>query len=300
MKIHNILISAVLLTSTAFSADYTWKTDNATTTSIVNQSSWDGAGSSGTIAALNKEGNRFIIGDGTTINIGNQTVDMANSDLVVRNNVTMGYNWAFNWKNVTIGSNYRWTGSGTGIRFYNRFSTEGTVNYNVNWAGTNNATGLAFGGGVIDLGTTGLWAKAGNAGFSTSSKVTFTGKLALRNTTLTNGYVIASRTIVQGGVDLWNRETQIYSFTDEFGNSLNNLNAQGTAADWAAAAWAGSTDQDILKQHVGEVYYTFDEGGTRGIKAYYVTYNPDLVPEPATATLGLFGLSALMLRRRRK
>lgn len=296
---NKILFTAIIcgLSPSVFAADYTWKSGNSASASFTDQANWDGAGASGSINDLNASGNRFIIGDNTTITIGQNSIFLGNADAVIGDNVTTGQQWASQWYNVTIGKNYTWTGSGDGFKFRNRLTTQSALSA-IYWNGANNATGLAFGGGVVDLGLTGSLVGQGNdRGLTNASKVTITGSLKLRDTTLATGYAIQSRTLVSG--DLWNREAQIYSFTDENGAALTNLNAQTGAGDWAAASWAGSTDQDELARHFGEVYYTFDEGGNKGIVAHYIVANPGLVPEPSTAVLGMAGMFAFVVRRRR-
>ncbi len=286
------------LASFAFAVDYTWKPGNDAGAAFTNQSNWAGAGESGSINDLNASGNRFIIGDNTTITIGADSIFLGNADVVIGDNVTTGQQWASQWKNVTIGKNYTWTSSGDGFKFRNRLTTQSALSA-IYWNGENNATGLAFGGGVVDLGVTGSLVGLGiDRGFTNAAKVTITGSLNLRDTTLATGYAIQSRTLVSG--DFWNREKQIYSFTDEFGRALRNLNGQNGESDWAAASWAGSTDQDELARHFGEVYYTFDEGGNKGIVAHYIVANPGLVPEPSVAVLGMAGMFAFTLRRRRR
>lgn len=296
---NKILFIAIIcgFSSSVFAADYTWKSGNSESASFTDQANWDGAGASGSIGDLNVSGNRFTVGDNTTITIGQTSIFMGNADVVLGDNVTTGQKWASQWYNVTIGKNYTWTGDGDGFKFKNRLTTQSALSAYW-WDGSDNVTGAAFGGGVVDLGLTGsLLGQDAARGFSNTSKLTITGSLNLRDTTLATGYAIQSRTLMSG--DLWYRDSQIYSFTDENGAALTNLNAQNGADDWAAASWAGSTDQDELARHFGEVYYTFDEGGNKGIVAHYIVANPGLVPEPSTAVLGMAGIFAFVLRRRR-
>ena len=148
---------------------------------------------------------------------------------------------------------------------------DGTLNLNVCGIDPGgDGARLVFGiGGILNVDQK-MW---GAGSFSVS------GLLATTSTDVAAGeFQFVTRTLINsGGFD--GGDVSLGEFLAEDGSSLTKASAkmEGNAAD-----------------HQGQ-YYIYKDGNT--IKVQYVVGGA--VPEPATATLSLLGLAALMMRRRR-
>lgn len=86
---------------------------------------------------------------------------------------------------------------------------------------------------------------------------------------------------------------------------LGKENKTGVSEDWSVSyAIDGDIYQEFAENSNGKIYMVFGntggqngQGGTITDISLLATTKP--VPEPATATLGLFGLAALLMRRKR-
>lgn len=222
----------------------------------------------------NRNGNAgpdVIFADTGTINVSGSLVDTSDGgSITVTGNST-----------VTVGGS-RWTGNvtvGTGstlslgqVDFKSSLITlDGTLNLNVCGIDPGgDGARLVFGiGGILNVDQK-MW---GAGSFSVS------GLLATTSTDVAAGeFQFVTRTLINsGGFD--GDDVSLGEFLAEDGSSLTKASAkmEGNAAD-----------------HQGQ-YYIYKDGNT--IKVQYVVGGA--VPEPATATLSLLGLAALMMRRRR-
>lgn len=219
----------------------------------------------------NGQGPDVVFANTGTINIRGSMVDTSDNGSITvtgNSNVTVG---GTRWTgNVTVGN-----GSTLNLGQVDFKSSDITLDgtFNVNVCGIDsggNGARLVFGiGGIFNVTQT-IW---GASSFSVS------GLLATTSADLAMGeYQFVTRTLVtSAGFD--GGSISLGDFTAEDGSSLTKSSGmmEGDAADYQGQ------------------YYIYTEGGN--VKVQYVVAGA--VPEPATATLSLLGLAALMMRRRR-
>ena len=284
-----MIVALSLLNATAFAETWTWNgPQNATGSEFTNAGNWvNSSGEKGTGTIQDTANTTYVIGDDATIGIGNYSISMGNANLILGNNVSMGNNWAFSWKNITVGTNYKHTGTGDGFSL-----TPGS------YIETNSAIAIAFknqnAGIRVNLSTMGSIVCNGNRGINSGGDTNTI--MATLNTSGTSGngaYTLECRDLIIG--DVWNREWLNYEMYDSNGNLMINMNS-GRDITTNKPDWITNPESANLSEYVGQVYYVLNQG--KGLSAYYVQSNP--IPEPSTLTLGLVGLSTLLLRRRRQ
>lgn len=222
----------------------------------------------------NRNGNAgpdVIFANTGTINVSGSLVDTSDGG-----SITVTGN-----SNVTVGGT-RWTGNvtvGTGSTLNlgqvdfksSQITLDGTLNLSVCGIDPGgDGARLVFGiGGILNVSQK-MW---GAGSFSVS------GLLATISTDMAAGeFQFVTRTLVTtGGFD--SGDVSLGDFLAADGSSLTKASArmEGNAADYQGQ------------------YYVYKDGND--IKVQYVVAGA--VPEPATATLSLLGLAALMMRRRR-
>lgn len=227
--------------------------------------------SNGVPSRGNSQGPDVIFNNSGTVNVNGSMVDTSDGGGITvtgNSNVTVGGTRYMG--NVTVGS-----GSILNLGQVDFKSSDITLDGALNLTVCGIDSGgdgarLVFGiGGIMNVNQK-IW---GASSFSVS------GLLATTSADLTVGeFQFVTRTLVnsagfEGG------DISLGEFLAEDGSSLTKASAkmEGDAADYQGQ------------------YYVYKDGNT--IKVQYVVGGA--VPEPATATLSLLGLAALMLRRRR-
>lgn len=227
--------------------------------------------SNGVPSRGNGQGPDVIFNNSGTVNVNGSMVDTSDGGGITvtgNSNVTVGGTRYMG--NVTVGS-----GSTLNLGQVDFKSSDITLDGALNLTVCGIDSGgdgarLVFGiGGIMNVNQK-IW---GASSFSVS------GLLATASADLTVGeFQFVTRTLVnsagfEGG------DISLGEFLAEDGSSLTKASAkmEGDAADYQGQ------------------YYVYKDGNT--IKVQYVVGGA--VPEPATATLSLLGLAALMLRRRR-
>lgn len=227
--------------------------------------------SNGVPSRGNGQGPDVIFNNSGTVNVNGSMVDTSDGGGITvtgNSNVTVGGTRYMG--NVTVGS-----GSTLNLGQVDFKSSDITLDGALNLTVCGIDSGgdgarLVFGiGGIMNVNQK-IW---GASSFSVS------GLLATTSADLTVGeFQFVTRTLVnsagfEGG------DISLGEFLAEDGSSLTKASAkmEGDAADYQGQ------------------YYVYKDGNT--IKVQYVVGGA--VPEPATATLSLLGLAALMLRRRR-
>lgn len=227
--------------------------------------------SNGVPSRGNGQGPDVIFNNSGTVNVNGSMVDTSDGGGITvtgNSNVTVGGTRYMG--NVTVGS-----GSILNLGQVDFKSSDITLDGALNLTVCGIDSGgdgarLVFGiGGIMNVNQK-IW---GASSFSVS------GLLATTSADLTVGeFQFVTRTLVNsGGFD--GGDVSLGDFLAADGSSLTKASAkmEGNAAD-----------------HQGQ-YYVYKDGNT--IKVQYVVGGA--VPEPATATLSLLGLAALMMRRRR-
>lgn len=127
-----------------------------------------------------------------------------------------------------------------------------------------------------------------------SSKANTTGNTATLGVTSTTSSII---TITTG----WDGSNVVFNMYENgtlvaSGTANNSSMAQQALTTLALGGWAGTSNNSTTAEDVSRLAI-YDGAMTAGeVQAAYEAWT---VPEPATASLGLLGLAALLLRRRR-
>ena len=217
------------------------------------------------------QGPNVIFNNTGTINVSGNMVDTSDGGSITvtgNSNVTVG---GTRWTgNVTVGSGSTLNLGQVDFKSSD-ITLDGTLNLTVCGIDSGgDGARLVFGiGGILNVSQK-MW---GASSFSVS------GLLATVSTEMAAGeFQFVTRTLVTtGGFD--GGSMSLGDFTAEDGSALTKASGpmEGNAADYQGQ------------------YYLYTENGT--VKVQYVVAGA--VPEPATATLSLLGLAALMMRRRR-
>lgn len=219
----------------------------------------------------NGQGPDVIFNNAGTVNVNGAMVDTSDGGGITvtgNSNVTVGGTRYTG--NVTVGSGSTLNLGQVDFKSSD-ITLDGTLNLTVCGIDPGgNGARLVFGiGGIMNVNQK-IW---GASSFSVS------GLLATTSTDLTVGeFQFVTRTLVtSAGFD--GGSISLGDFTAEDGSALAKASGlmEGNAADYQGQ------------------YYLYTENGD--VKVQYVVAGA--VPEPATATLSLLGLAALMLRRRR-
>ena len=219
----------------------------------------------------NGQGPDVIFNNAGTVNVNGAMVDTSDGGGITvtgNSNVTVGGTRYTG--NVTVGSGSTLNLGQVDFKSSD-ITLDGTLNLTVCGIDPGgNGARLVFGiGGIMNVNQK-IW---GASSFSVS------GLLATTSTDLTVGeFQFVTRTLVtSAGFD--GGSIALGDFTAEDGSALTKASGlmEGNAADYQGQ------------------YYLYTENGD--VKVQYVVAGA--VPEPATATLSLLGLAALMLRRRR-
>lgn len=219
----------------------------------------------------NGQGPDVIFNNAGTVNVNGAMVDTSDGGGITvtgNSNVTIGGTRYTG--NVTVGSGSTLNLGQVDFKSSD-ITLDGTLNLTVCGIDPGgNGARLVFGiGGIMNVNQK-IW---GASSFSVS------GLLATTSTDLTVGeFQFVTRTLVtSAGFD--GGSISLGDFTAEDGSALTKASGlmEGNAADYQGQ------------------YYLYTENGD--VKVQYVVAGA--VPEPATATLSLLGLAALMLRRRR-
>lgn len=264
--------SCTSLVAHAASMSTTWTGGAGPTSSNIydlnNAANW----SNGVPSRGSGQGPDLIFSNTGTIVINGGIVDTSDGgSIMVTGNSNVTVSGTRYTGNVTVGAGSVLTKNGSTDFKNSVVNIDGTFNLNV--AGVDPASGtirLIFGiGGIMNI-SQALW---GSSSFNVS------GMLGTVSADLTAGtYRFVTRTLITtGGFQTGN--VALGAFTDASGGSLTKV---GEAMTGNAADYEGK-------------YYLYRDGNT--IKVQYVETGA-VVPEPATATLGLLGLAALMMRRR--
>lgn len=174
---------------------------------------------------------------------------------------------------------------------------------------------------LLDFGLNGCIYGTGsqnNMGFGTTKQPILT---ATVNTTIEIGsplaaglqvgdLVVVTRWLFEGQ-NIWNRESGINLtasyLTEENGGALNRidgLNVGGAyEASFSESQWKNGTCPSVDESKLlneGDYAFVYSYQGGTGIQYVARVVDTQAIPEPATATLGLAGLAALGLSRRRR
>lgn len=302
------IISLLLISGIAMAETYTWtgqKGDNKWGTS----ENWITAG--GTVPTAlpgytNTEEDTYIIGDNAVVSADKHSVGNLGASLIVGDNVTLGGNWAFIFKNITIGKNFTSTFSGDGIKWgidSDVSSTPNTLILNSSYSFSNNILTSIGVGSTVSFGTEGIINLSSDNNQMAVSKLG--GKALTLNAEFTlinweGGPLELNTRYLITGNNIWYRdvtnENKVVDYTastmsDTNGQTLTKYDiAKSETATWTLNGVAVSED----KLTAGA--YRFIATETGGIGVQYFNY----IPEPTTATLSLLALSGLAARRRRK
>lgn len=227
--------------------------------------------SNGVPARGNGQGPDVVFNNAGTVNINGSMVDTSDGGSITvtgTSNVTVGGTRYTG--NVTVGSGSTLNLGQVDFKSSD-ITLDGTLNLTVcGIDSSGNGARLVFGiGGIMNV-QQGLW---GASGFSVS------GLLATTSTNLAAGqFQFVTRTLITSA-GFNDGSISLGDFTAEDGSALSKASGvmEGNAADYQGQ------------------YYLYTENGD--LKVQYVVAGA--VPEPATATLSLLGLAALMMRRKR-
>ncbi len=252
----------------------------------------------------------YIIGNGYTVSAKNHSVGNLGATLIVGDNVTLGGNWAFIFKNVTIGKNFTSTFEEDGIKWGVDNGTSeapNELNLNSSYSSGNRILSSIGVGSTVNFGTEGRIelisnTEQGNAVTGLNGKsLTLKASFTMGDTTGSGELQLVTRYLITGP-NIWYRdvinENKVVDYvssvlTETSGFTLTKYDL-AKAAD---AAWQ-MNKQTVAVENLDAGAYRFFATESGGIGIQY--WNALPIPEPTTATLSLLALAGLAARRRRK
>ncbi len=298
------------LAGVAMAETYTWTPQGDSTT-------WGDAGNWQTSAGVqatslpgytNTAEDTYIIGNGYTVVANNYSVGNLGATLIVGDNVSLGGNWAFIFKNITIGKNFTSTFSGDGIKWAINSDVSTVINelsLNSEYSSGNLILSSIGKGSTVDFGTDGsiaLKANNNNAVNNLGGKaLTLKAAFTIGDTTGTGELKMETRYLITGP-NIWYRdvtnENKVVDYvssilTETSGYALQKYDlAKSDTAAWQL------NGQTVAEADLVAGSYRFFATESGGIGVQY--WNALSIPEPTTATLSLLALTGLAARRRRK
>ncbi len=288
-KTLSLMCVLCLACSMASAASYTW-TGGAGTTDWQTGANWQG----GTAPTLGEgAANTINIGNNSTITNGPQLVQYSGNHIFnIGNNskVTISGNTNANMGNITLGTGSLFTINTNGtlkMRNTTQISQiHGTWNVNGASLQSNDDTGTTTNGAgrkTLDLGLTGLVNVTYSffcSGFKLEASIDAYG----------DANSFQSRTLINAGISggaISNFDNLLFDVKDSNGSLLTN-STYNSLADFLNAG----------ESTIGTYFFEHNSANKDIIVHWYQGAKP--IPEPSTATLGLLGLGALILRRRRR
>lgn len=254
----------------------------------------------------------YIIGNGYTVSANKHSVGNLGATLIVGDNVTLGGNWAFIFKNVTIGKNFTSTFEGHGIKWGEDetvSSVSNELNLNSSYSSGNRILSSIGVGSTVNFGTEGRIELISNTGEGNADAVTgLNGKsltlkaaFTMGNTTGSGELQLVTRYLITGP-NIWYRDVTGENKVVDYDSSVLTETSGFTLTKYdlakaADAAWQ-MNEQTVAVEDLDAGAYRFFATESGGIGIQY--WNALPIPEPTTATLGLLALAGLAVRRRRK
>lgn len=300
------------LTHLASAETYTWAPQGDST-------QWGSAGnwqtSNGSPATAipqydNKNEDTYIINNGYTVSAKNHSVGNLGATLLVGDNVTLGGNWAFIFKNITIGKNFTSTFEGDGIKWATSAdgvsNTANTLNIDSLYSHNNLILSTIGVNSTVNFGTEGCIALTSNTAPNQLAGVkgldgkalTLTAAFTMGDATGSGELELVTRYLISG-TNIWYRdvEDKVVDYdssilTETSGYTLSKYDlAKSDTAAWQINGQTVS-NADLV---AGAYRFFATEKGGIGIQYW----NALAIPEPTTATLSLLALAGLAARRRR-
>lgn len=253
----------------------------------------------------NTETDTYIIGNGYTVSAENYSVGNLGATLIVGDNVTLGGNWAFIFKEITIGKDFTSTFTGDGIKWSTSTSTISTTanTLNINSVYSHNEYILSTIGkkSIVNFGTDGQIKFNGGSNNFSGLGLTFNAQITLNPVVDAADVKLVTRYLV-AGENIWYRDTTgEKTFVDYQASTVTDVgNVQLSKYDFVTsedAEWKLNGNTVGIEELTAGAY-RYIATSDKGIGIQY--WNALPIPEPTTATLTLLGLVGLAARRRRK
>lgn len=309
------LFFAVMMGSLAMAETYTWNPQGGST-SWGTASNWQLSGGSQATSIPqypNTNEDTYIIGDGSTVNANGHSVGNLGATLQIGDNVKLSANWAFIFKNISIGSGADFNGvSGDGIKWGTDNKTSTTPNkltLNSSYTLNNNILSSIGSGSTVDFQTCGhikITDVSGNrAGIDYLAKkaLTLSASVTLTASTDTNAPLKKEIRYLIEGPNIWYRDVDASNTNKVVDYTLSSVSETSgitlTKYDLATsedAVWMRN-GSEVSADDLSAGDYRFVATESDGIGIQYWDNN---VPEPTTATLSLLALAGLAARRRRR
>ena len=307
------LIALMALTPLASAETYTWAPQG-------NSQLWGSANnwqtSNGSPATAipqydNTNEDTYIINDGYTVSAHEHSVGNLGATLLVGDNVTLGGNWAFIFKNITIGKNFTSTFEGDGIKWATNASsfsnTANTLNIDSLYSHNNLILSTIGANSTVNFGTEGCIALTSNAtqGVGVTGlngkALTLTAAFTMGDATGSGELQLVTRYLISG-TNIWYRDVEGDNKVVDYDSSILTETSGYTLSKYDLAK-SDTAEWQINGQKVSNAdlvagayrFFATEEGGI-GIQYW----NALAIPEPTTATLSLLALCGLAARRRRK
>ncbi len=312
------IFALVVLAGVVSAETYTW-TPQSGSNSWGTPANWQtSAGTAATSVPkyTNTNADTYIVGDGSSISAIKHSVGNLGASLALGDNVSLSANWAFIFKEVSIGKNfsYNFTGEdgkvGDGIKWGVDNSVCATANkLTLDSAYSHNArilTSIGV-GSSIDFGTEGsidlsMYVDTQNnqGTHLGGKKLALSAAITLNDSAASGEIEMVTRYLITGK-NIWYRDvTGVNAMVDY---TLSVVRETGGAsltqyelAKSEDAAWViNGLTVDSSALTAGAYRYVATEQNGIGIQYWNYT-----IPEPTTATLSLLALAGLAARRRRK
>ena len=308
----NVLFFTAMLGSLVMAETYTWdpQGDNTLWSNASNWQLSDGSRATSVPEYTNTSNDTYIIGNGATVNATGVSVGNLGATLQAGNNVTLISNWAFIFKNISIGSGANFNGmSGDAIKWAVDSKTSNVANeltLNSSYSANNRILSTIGVGSSVNFCTNGYISLIADDTYGSGVEslqgkaLTLSASITLTPSADVNAPLEMVTRYLIGGYNIYYRdvtnENKVVDYTSSFVSETGNLTltkyelAKSEDAAWMLNGVEVGTD-DLT---AGAYLFVATEAEGIGIQ-YWKS-----VPEPGTATLSLLALAGLMARRRRR